>query len=104
LPDSAAFLYAPRAANLLREREEHIRLLERELAQVRAWLDQITTDRNDLLIAHAGLQKEFASEQGRIHDIISDLNQENQRKTKWALDTEQRLAAELEKHTSQLAE
>ena len=104
LPDSAAFLYAPRAANLLREREEHIRLLERELAQVRGWLDQITTDRNDLLIAHAGLQKEFASEQGRIHDIISDLNQENQRKTKWALDTEQRLAAELEKHTSQLAE
>lgn len=104
LPPLASFLYAPRAANLLREREQHVRLLERELAQVRSWLEQTTTDRNQLLAVHADLQEQFEAEQKRAGGIIAELNQENQRKTQWALDTEQRLAAELEKHTAQLAE
>jgi SAM-dependent methyltransferase len=104
LPPPAAFLYAPRAANLLREREEHIRLLESELSEVRSWLDQTTHDRNSLLATHSELQKQFAAEQGRAAQIIDDLNQENQRKTKWAIQTEQRLNADLAKQTSQLAE
>ena len=104
LPPLAAFLYAPRAANLLREREEHIRLLERELAQVRSWLEQTTTDRNNLLTTHSDLQKQFEAAQGRAAEIIAELNQENQRKTQWAIDTEERLTAELQKHTTQLAE
>jgi ubiquinone/menaquinone biosynthesis C-methylase UbiE len=104
LPQLPAFLYAPRAANLLREREEHIRLLEYELAQVRAWLDQTASERNELLNAHAHLQKEFHSEQTRAAHIIADLNDENRRKTEWALDTEQRLTADLEQRAGQLAE
>ena len=69
-PSAASrFLYAPRAANLLREREEHIRLLEHELAQVRTWLDQTTADRN-------ALQKQLESEQTRALQIITELNQE----------------------------
>jgi SAM-dependent methyltransferase len=104
LPELPAFLYAPRAANLLREREEHIRLLQYELAQVRKWLDQTTTDRNELLTAHADLQKQFESEQARATEIIIDLNDENRRKTEWALDTEQRLTADLERRVAQLAE
>ncbi|HSP69776.1 MAG TPA: class I SAM-dependent methyltransferase [Bryobacteraceae bacterium] len=104
LPPLAAFLYAPRAANLLREREEHIRLLERELTQVRLWLEQTTTDRNSLLAAHSELQTQSETAQARAAQIIADLNQENQRKTQWAIDTEQRLTAELAKHTARLAE
>jgi SAM-dependent methyltransferase len=104
LPPTEAFLYAPRAANLLREREEHIRLLESELGEVRSWLDQTTHDRNSLLAAHSELQKQFAAEQARAAEIIVDLNQENQRKTKWAIQTEQRLNADLARQTAQLAE
>ena len=104
LPQLPNFLYVPRAANLLREREQHIRLLEHELAQVRTWLDQTTADRNALLTAHSDLQDQFALEQGRAAQIITDLNEENRRKTEWALDTEQRLTADLEQRAAQLAE
>jgi len=104
LPRLPAFLYTPRAANLLREREEHIRLLEHELVQVRTWLDQTTTDRNNLLTAHSDLQKQFGSEQARAGQIIADMNEENQRKTEWAIATEQRLTADLEQRVGQLAE
>ena len=104
LPQLPAFLYVPRAANLLREREEHIRLLEHELAQVRTWLDQTTVDRNELLSAHSNLQKQFESEQTRAAQIITDLNEENRRKTEWALETEQRLTADLEQRAAQFAE
>lgn len=104
LPQLSAFLYVPRAANLLREREEHIRLLEQELAQVRAWLDQTTADRNTLLTAHSDLQAQFQAEQTHAGQIIADLNEENRRKTEWALETEQRLHADLEQRAAQLAE
>ena len=97
LPQLSSFLYAPRAANLLREREEHIRLLEQELAQVRTWLDETTADRNPL-------QKQLESEQARALQIITELNEENRRKTEWALDIEQRLTAQVEQRAAQLAE
>ena len=86
LPQLSSFLFVPRAANLLREREEHIRLLEQELMQVRTWLEETTSDRNRL-------QKQFDSEQTRALQIITELNEETRRKTEWALDIDQRLAA-----------
>jgi SAM-dependent methyltransferase len=86
LAELPAFLYAPRAANLLREREEHIRLLEGELAQVRTWLEEITVDRN-------ALQKHLEADQARALQIITELNHELHRNTQWALDIEQRLTA-----------
>jgi SAM-dependent methyltransferase len=97
LPELASFLYAPRAANLLREREEHIRLLEQELAQVRAWLDQTTADRD-------ALQSQLESEQTRALQIITELNAENHRKTEWAVDIEKSLTAKVEQGAAQLAE
>jgi len=97
LPQLSSFLYAPRAANLLREREEHIGLLEQELAQVRVWLDQTTADRNTV-------QQQLESEQARALQIITELNQENQRKTEWALDIEKSLTAKVEHAVAQLTE
>ncbi len=55
LPDLRTFLYVPRAANLLREREQHIRLLEGELAQTKRWLDQLIDDHHKLQGLHEGL-------------------------------------------------
>jgi SAM-dependent methyltransferase len=97
IPHLSNFLYAPRAANLLREREEHIRLLEQELAQVRIWLQETTSDRDHL-------QKQLESEQTRALQIITELNEENRRKTDWALDIEQRLTRDIEQRTKQLTD
>jgi ubiquinone/menaquinone biosynthesis C-methylase UbiE len=55
LPDLRTFLYVPRAVNLLREREHHIRLLEAELAQSKQWLDQIIADHHKLQGLHEDL-------------------------------------------------
>jgi septal ring factor EnvC (AmiA/AmiB activator) len=52
LPELETFLYVPRAANVLREREEHIRLLDEELAQSKQWLDQSLADHQKLQAAH----------------------------------------------------
>jgi SAM-dependent methyltransferase len=52
LPDLPTFLYVPRAANVLREREQHIRLLDQELAQSKRWLEQSIADHHRLQEAH----------------------------------------------------
>ena len=49
LPEGRSFVYVPRAANVLREREQHVVLLEKELDQTRLWLRTTATERDDLL-------------------------------------------------------
>jgi len=43
------FVYVPRAANVLRERERHIALLEREVVDKNAWLAEAQREHQDLL-------------------------------------------------------
>lgn len=43
------FVHIPRAENLVREREQHIALLEQELAKNRLWLAEMTAERNKAL-------------------------------------------------------
>jgi ubiquinone/menaquinone biosynthesis C-methylase UbiE len=123
LPDTQTFLYVPRAANVLREREEHIRLLEQELAQSKRWLDESIADHLKLQEAHEeqtrhleaqnrwadNLEKQLRDAQARIVQLqdeatmvaagyarkVADLEQENREKTAWAIDTETRLTADL---------
>lgn len=126
LPPLAPFVFVPEAANLLRERERHIRLLEAELAQVRTWLAETTASRDELLAQHQALQqhleesnrwarglesdlhaaqqhlKLMQAEQDRAAAIIEDLNRENQAKTEWALEIERRLTTELAARASEL--
>jgi SAM-dependent methyltransferase len=64
LPDLRTFLYVPRTANLLREREHHIRLLEGELRQSKQWLDQIIADHHKLQGLHEDLTRHL-QEQNR---------------------------------------
>jgi len=70
-----AFVYVPRAANVLRERERHIGLLEEELSRKDGWLE---TAKNEL----ARLQQEHEAQ-------TEDLNRSN----RWAEDLNQELAA-----------
>jgi len=63
-PDTKPFVYAPRAANLLRERERHIHLLEQELAQTKKWLDTLIAEHKTLQDLHVE-QKRHLEEQNR---------------------------------------
>ncbi len=127
-----SFLYVPRAANVLREREHHIKLLEKDL-------QQSIEEHNDLAAKHteltgyleeqnrwaADLQKtlseaqerivqlqgEFQQEQERNAEVagayqktVADLEIENQKKTQWAIETERRLTAELIAQSGQFAD
>ncbi len=48
-PEARSFIYVPRAANLLREREQHIHLLQDELATNKKWLEGVMSDRQKLI-------------------------------------------------------
>ena len=56
VPETRSFLYVPRAANLLREREQHIHLLEDELAKNKTWLADVICDRQKLIDSYAELE------------------------------------------------
>lgn len=58
-PEPRALVYSPRASNLLRERERHIRLLEGELAQNQKWLHVATAERDALIALHAEQQRQL---------------------------------------------
>ena len=125
------FLYLPSGANLLRERLAHIARLQDEVQKKSAWLSSLEKEhaetvelfrrQKDELEARnrwaeelnrelettrarvVQLQEEVAAEQRAAHEAVSALEQENERKTQWALDTEQRLTAELAAQTAELA-
>jgi len=46
------FVYLPRTTNVLREREQHIGMLDQELAQKNAWLEQSQAEHNALVHQH----------------------------------------------------
>ena len=47
-----AFVYVPQTANVLRERELHIEVLEREVAQKSAWLEGLKHEHRELVNQH----------------------------------------------------
>ena len=132
LPPLEPFVYVPRAANMLREREQHIRLLEGELVQAKRWLEQAIADHAALQRAHEeqtehlaeqnrwamGLQEQLSAAQTRIVSLqqeletvaagyarkVAELEQENREKTEWAIDIEKRLTLDLKARAQQLAE
>jgi ubiquinone/menaquinone biosynthesis C-methylase UbiE len=110
------FVYVPRAANILGEREKHIALLEREVAEVRGERDKLHAALNQLE-AHLEeknrwalrLDEELQGARARIVELQNDaaemrtgyesqirqLEDENDRKTEWA----ERVTRELEERT-----
>ena len=73
------FVYLPTTSNLLRERERHIHKLQDELALSKLWLQQITSERDQLLHKHA--------------ELTSHLEEQN----RWALGLEKDWKAALER-------
>jgi ubiquinone biosynthesis O-methyltransferase len=138
------FIYVPRVANVLRERELHIAKLEKELADKDQWLDQAQRDLAEFDREHkklldmfreqkeelersnqwagtlnaelverrarvAGLQEELARDQANTRKVVTGytakvaaLEEENREKTRWAVDTETRLTAEIRQQGKEL--
>ncbi len=138
-PETRSFIYVPRAANLLREREQHIFLLQAELAKAKEWLNGVISDRQKLIEAQdelkehleehnrwalqldhdrkaaleriSELQNVMQAEQTKAIEMavayqrtVDALEEENRRKTEWAIDTEKRLSAALAQKCDELAE
>src|SRR5438105_2825421 len=64
------FVYVPRAANVLRERERHIALLGRELATKNEWLRK-ALEEHDSLVAKFREQKEALDESNRWAESLT---------------------------------
>jgi DNA repair exonuclease SbcCD ATPase subunit len=132
LPEARAFVYVPKAANVLREREQHIQLLNEELQRIKNWLAESQRERDELLELHhalknelearnrwadkldkdlktagtriVGLQDELATLTSGYEAKLAELEQENRAKTAWALETEARLTEELAAKGKELVE
>lgn len=124
------FVYLPRAANLLREREQHIELLESEIRAKDEWLAALKQEHQDLVALHRAQTEELeqrnhwaAELDARIRELgdelareqenaralvagyeqkIADLERDIREKTEWALETERRLGNELQEKCQEL--
>ncbi len=67
------FVYVPRAANVLRERERHILLLEKELATKNEWLDKVQRD-----------LAEFDREHQKLLAMFREQKEALERSNRWA--------------------
>ena len=122
----------PRAANLLREREQHVQLLEQQLIDTKKWLSDMQSERDSLLdlfrkqtdelvdrtnwaerlnaeLEASGqrivaLQNEMDTVASGYEAKVNELENENRAKTEWALATEARFMQELEARGRELAE
>ncbi len=121
------FVYVPRAANVLRERERHIELLEREVAVKSEWLEKAVAEQGALMRQFAdqakalersnqwagsltaelrqcgerivALQQEFDREQESARQMAAAYETDLEEKRNWAV----KLDAELQKQTAALA-
>jgi ubiquinone/menaquinone biosynthesis C-methylase UbiE len=128
LPEPQSFVYVPKAANLLREREQHVQLLELQLTRTKKWLAEAQAERDTLLDLYRkqtdelldrtrwaeklgaeleGLgevlinERKAADALARAYEArVTNLEGENLSKTEWALET----VARLEEKSRELAE
>jgi ubiquinone/menaquinone biosynthesis C-methylase UbiE len=125
LPEPTSFVYVPRAANLLREREQHVQLLEQQLANTQTERDSLLdlfrkqkeelddrthwAQRLSVELEASGqriveLQNELDAVASGYQAKVNELEAENRAKTEWALATEARFMKELEARGRELAE
>lgn len=120
LPEPKSFVYVPKAANMLRERELHVEALKRQLADVKAdrgallelfrrqtseleergmWAQQLDRDLTTSRERIVALQNEAAELAADYRAQFARMEQEDQIKTEWA----RKASAELEAKCQELA-
>jgi len=118
------FVYVPRAANVLRERERHIDLLEHELADKNEWLEKAHSELAELDAKHrelhaelersnrwaedlnreledrrarvAELQEELTREQENAQRAVRELEADLESKTQWARNVDAEIKKQIE--------
>ena len=81
LPEPRSFVYVPKAANLLREREHHLQLLEAQLAKTKQWLVESQKERDTLLELHRQLKDELEERNRWAEQLNLDLRAAGDRVT-----------------------
>jgi SAM-dependent methyltransferase len=120
LPEPKSFVYVPKSANMLRERELHVEALERQLAEIKAdrqallelfrnqtrdleqsntWAQRLDTDLKTAGDRIVALQNEAAELAAGYQAQLARMEQEDQIKTEWA----RKASAELEAKCQELA-
>jgi len=113
-PEPQPFVYVPRAVNLLREREQHIRLLKEQLREARSerdstlslfhrqteeleesnrWAEKLNVDLKAAGQRIVELQNEAAGLAAGYQAQLAKLEEEDRVKTEWARNTAAELAA-----------
>lgn len=121
LPEPKSFVYVPKAANMLRERELHIRALERQLAAITTdrdtlldlfrnqtreleerneWARQLNAELTDAGERIVALQQEAVELAAGYQTQLRHMEEENQIKTDWA----RKASADLDAKCQELAE
>jgi SAM-dependent methyltransferase len=83
------FVYIPRAANVLRERERHIELLEHELAEKDGWLKKALSEHESLMNQFTALQKDLEQSNQWAAKLNEEIAQRRQRITELQEELEQ---------------
>jgi ubiquinone/menaquinone biosynthesis C-methylase UbiE len=132
LPEMRSFAFIPKATNLLREREEHIRLLQQQVARARQdrdtvlelfrqqtaeleehnrWAGQLNQQLGSVNARVVELQEEMAREQAAAVQVadayetkVRELEVESDARLRWGKETEERLTAELQRKLAELAD
>jgi SAM-dependent methyltransferase len=120
-PRNAAHVYIPQAANVLRERGRHIKLLEEEIATKNEWLERALREHEELMAAHhrqteelersnrwaealnqeveerrarvAALQSELAEQAEGYAAKVAELEEDIREKVQWAMTLDERVTA-----------
>jgi SAM-dependent methyltransferase len=120
LPEPKSFVYVPKAANVLRERELHVEALQKQLAEIKAdrealleFVRRQTRELEERTLWAQSLDAELKVAGGRVGDLqnelaelaagyqaqVAHMEREDQVKTEWA----RQVSAELEAKCRELA-
>jgi ubiquinone/menaquinone biosynthesis C-methylase UbiE len=115
IPHIEAFAWLPAGGNVLRERERHISLLESEVRQKTAWLEEQTRKHGELQKEHTALlgelrqRNEWAAKlNGDVSNaraVIEELQKETAVRLNWVRDLEGQIAngnGEIERRVAEL--
>ena len=79
--ESAAHVYIPRSANVLRERGRHIKLLEEEIATKNGWLERTAREHQELVAAHRRQTEELERSNRWAEELDREIEERRARVT-----------------------
>ncbi|HSB17242.1 MAG TPA: methyltransferase domain-containing protein [Bryobacteraceae bacterium] len=99
------FIYLPKAANILREREQHIVKLQKEMAikdqmlldmekelkERSEWAERLNSELREAGATIERLHRELGEMSRGYEAKVGELEEENRKRAEWALETERRL-------------